>query len=152
MHNDIHLTMATWDCDHVRDIASGAGGRRGSEITHLQMEVEEIFRFAKSFEWDVSELSFAKYCSIMSQDNHRSPVSPFSSAACLGTRRSISGAMGSSNSHLILRGNGSVFQNGRRRQLCMLAAGYIIRVARSWTRLNGCRQALTRRAGSKWQT
>ena len=70
MHNDIHLTMATWDYDHVRDIASGQVKAKGIEITHLQMEVEEIFyRFAKSFEWDVSELSFAKYCSIMSQDN-----------------------------------------------------------------------------------
>ena len=70
MHNDIHLTMATWDYDHVRDIASGQVKPKGIEITHLQMEVEEIFyRFAKSFEWDVSELSFAKYCSIMSQDN-----------------------------------------------------------------------------------
>lgn len=70
MHNDIHLTMATWDYDHVRDIASGLVKAKGIEITHLLMEVEEIFyRFAKSFEWDVSELSFAKYCSIMSQDN-----------------------------------------------------------------------------------
>ncbi len=70
MHNDIHLTMATWDYDHIRDIASGQVKPKGIEITHLQMEVEEIFyRFAKSFEWDVSELSFAKYCSIMSQDN-----------------------------------------------------------------------------------
>ena len=70
MHNDIHLTMATWDYDHVRDIASGLVKPKGIEITHLQMEVEEIFyRFAKSFEWDVSELSFAKYCSILSQDN-----------------------------------------------------------------------------------
>lgn len=70
MHNDIHLTMASWDYDHIRDIASGQVKAKGIEITHLQMEVEEIFyRFAKSFEWDVSELSFAKYCSIMSQDN-----------------------------------------------------------------------------------
>ena len=70
MHNDIHLTMATWDYDHVRDLATGLVKPKGIELTHLQMEVEEIFyRFAKSFEWDVSELSFAKYCSIMSQDD-----------------------------------------------------------------------------------
>lgn len=69
MQNDIHLTMATWDYDHIRDIASGAVKPKGIRITHLEMEVEEIFyRFAKSFEWDVSELSFAKYCSILSQD------------------------------------------------------------------------------------
>ena len=70
MHNDIHLTMASWDYDHIRDIATGTVKPKGIEITHLQMEVEEIFyRFAKSFEWDVSELSFAKYCSILSQDD-----------------------------------------------------------------------------------
>ena len=50
MHNDIHLTMATWDYDHVRDIASGQVKPKGIEITHLQMEVEEIFyRFAKFY-------------------------------------------------------------------------------------------------------
>ena len=51
MHNDIHLTMATWDYDHVRDLATGMVKPKGIELTHLQMEVEEIFyRFAKSFE------------------------------------------------------------------------------------------------------
>ncbi len=70
MANDIELTLATWDYDHVRDIASGAVKPKGIRITHLEMEVEEIFyRFAKSLEWDVSELSFAKYCSILSQDD-----------------------------------------------------------------------------------
>lgn len=70
MGNDLELTMATWDYDHVRDIASGEIKPEGIRITHLKMEVEEIFyRFAKSFEWHVSELSFAKYCSILSQDD-----------------------------------------------------------------------------------
>lgn len=70
MANDVALTMASWDYDHVRDIATGAVKPKGIAITHLQMEVEEIFyRFAKSFEWDVSELSFAKYCSLISQDD-----------------------------------------------------------------------------------
>lgn len=70
MANDVALTMATWDYDHVRDIATGAVKPEGIAVTHLQMEVEEIFyRFARSFEWDVSELSFAKYCSLLSQDD-----------------------------------------------------------------------------------
>ena len=43
MHNDIHLTMATWDYDHVRDLATGMVKPKGIELTHLQMEVEEIF-------------------------------------------------------------------------------------------------------------
>ena len=70
MENDLQLSMATWDYDHIRDIATGAVKPEGIKITHMCMEVEEIFyRFAKSFEWDISELSFAKYCSILSQDD-----------------------------------------------------------------------------------
>ena len=37
MHNDIHLTMATWDYDHVRDLATGMVKPKGIELTHLQM-------------------------------------------------------------------------------------------------------------------
>lgn len=68
--SDVHLTMATWDYDHIRDLASGLVKPKGIELTHLQMEVEEIFyRFSNALEWDVSELSFAKYCSVQSQDD-----------------------------------------------------------------------------------
>ncbi len=66
---NIRLTMATWDYDHIRDLASGEVRAQGIDLTHMCFRVEEIFyRFANAFEWDVSELSFAKYCSMMSYD------------------------------------------------------------------------------------
>jgi 4,5-dihydroxyphthalate decarboxylase len=67
---DIHLTMASYDYDHVRDLGSGLVKPQGIELTCLNMQVEEIFyRFTNALEWDISEMSFAKYCSIMSQDD-----------------------------------------------------------------------------------
>ena len=68
--NDIHLTMAMYDYDHVRDLTTGLVKAKGIDLTYLQMEVEEIFyRFSNALEWDVSELSFAKYCSVQSQED-----------------------------------------------------------------------------------
>ena len=66
---NLHLTMATWDYDHIRDLASGEVRAEGIDLTHMCLRVEEIFyRFAKNLEWDVSELSFAKFCSMRSYD------------------------------------------------------------------------------------
>ena len=68
--SDIHLTMATFDYDHVRDLGTGLVKPQGIDLTALNFQVEEIFyRFTNALEWDISEMSFAKYCSIMSQDN-----------------------------------------------------------------------------------
>ncbi len=67
---NIHLTLAMDEYDHTRDLLQGAVGAQGIDLTWLNLDVEEIFyRFASAFEWEVSELSFAKYCSIMSQPN-----------------------------------------------------------------------------------
>ena len=66
---NLRLTLATWDYDHVRDLATGEVRPQGIDLTHMCFRVEEIFyRFASAFEWDVSELSFAKYCSMMAYD------------------------------------------------------------------------------------
>ena len=66
----IQLTMAMHEYDHTRDLASGNIKPQGIDLTWLNFPVEEIFyRFSKAQEWDVSELSFAKYCSVMSQDD-----------------------------------------------------------------------------------
>lgn len=68
--NDLPLTLAISEYDHVRDLTTGVVKPEGISLTHLNLSVEEIFfRFASGFEWEVSELSFAKYCSLMSQDN-----------------------------------------------------------------------------------
>ena len=49
----------------MRDLVSGAVAVQGVELTCLALPVEEtFFRFARHREWEVSEFSFAKYCSL----------------------------------------------------------------------------------------
>jgi 4,5-dihydroxyphthalate decarboxylase len=63
--HEIPVTLATADYDHVRDLASGAVAIEGVRLTCVHHEVEEIFfRFTRYREWEVSELSLAKYCSL----------------------------------------------------------------------------------------
>jgi 4,5-dihydroxyphthalate decarboxylase len=59
---NVHVTIATWDYDHVRDLRSGEVRPVGIDVTYLDLNMHEIFaRFLANREWDVSELSFAKY-------------------------------------------------------------------------------------------
>jgi 4,5-dihydroxyphthalate decarboxylase len=61
--NRVNLTIATTDYDHFRDFRSGAVDAQGIEATWLTLGHHEIFaRFTFNREWDVSELSFAKFC------------------------------------------------------------------------------------------
>ena len=58
----LHLTLATTDYDHVRDLTNGAVRVDGIVLTGLTLPVEEVFfRFIKNREWDVSEMSFGKF-------------------------------------------------------------------------------------------
>ena len=67
---DIHLTLATNDYDHIRDITMGIVRPDGIDLTVLTMEVEEIFhRFIFSLEWDVSEISMGMSVSRISRGN-----------------------------------------------------------------------------------
>jgi 4,5-dihydroxyphthalate decarboxylase len=60
--NKLNLTVATDDYDHFRDFRLGLVKAEGIETTWLCMEIHEVFsRFAANREWDVSELSFAKF-------------------------------------------------------------------------------------------
>ena len=62
------LTLAISDYDQVRDLTSGAVVPEGIELTWLNLTIEEIFyRFVSFREWHVSELSMAKYVSLLSQ-------------------------------------------------------------------------------------
>jgi len=62
------LTIAISDYDHVRDFASGRVEAEGIDARFLTLSIEEIFfRFTKFREWDVSEMSMAKYCALKSQ-------------------------------------------------------------------------------------
>ncbi|HWP35839.1 MAG TPA: ABC transporter substrate-binding protein [Thermodesulfobacteriota bacterium] len=64
----VQLTLAISDYDHVRDLTRGEVRAAGIELVHLDLQIEEIFhRFTKYREWDVSEMSLAKYCALVSQ-------------------------------------------------------------------------------------
>jgi 4,5-dihydroxyphthalate decarboxylase len=66
----IRLTLALGDYDHTRDLAHGTVRPEGIELVYLNLPIEEItFRLLKFREWDVSELSFAKYVALRSQDD-----------------------------------------------------------------------------------
>jgi 4,5-dihydroxyphthalate decarboxylase len=66
----LHLTLATADYDHVRDLTSGAVRAEGILLTAFVLPVEEIFyRFIKNREWDVSEMSFGKFIGYADQGN-----------------------------------------------------------------------------------
>jgi 4,5-dihydroxyphthalate decarboxylase len=65
MSERLPLTLAVTEYDHVRDLASGLVEVEGVALNVLDLPVEEIFfRFTRFREWDVSELSLAKYCSL----------------------------------------------------------------------------------------
>jgi 4,5-dihydroxyphthalate decarboxylase len=58
----VQLTIATTDYDHFRDFRLGLVKVEGVEATWLTLGHHEIFsRFTFNREWDVSELSFAKF-------------------------------------------------------------------------------------------
>ncbi|MEE8438624.1 MAG: ABC transporter substrate-binding protein [Micropepsaceae bacterium] len=63
--SNLQLTVAMPDYDHTRDLALGRVVPEGIDLTCLILPVEEIFyRFLIHREWDASEISLAKYCSM----------------------------------------------------------------------------------------
>jgi 4,5-dihydroxyphthalate decarboxylase len=66
----LHLTLATTDYDHVRDLVNGVVRPEGVLLTAFVLPVEEVFfRFIKNREWDISEMSFGKFIGYASQGN-----------------------------------------------------------------------------------
>jgi 4,5-dihydroxyphthalate decarboxylase len=66
----LKLTIATSDYDHFRDFRLGLVRAEGIEATWLTLGHHEIFsRFTFNREWDVSELSFAKFTAQVTRDN-----------------------------------------------------------------------------------
>jgi 4,5-dihydroxyphthalate decarboxylase len=66
----LHLTLATTDYDHVRDLTNGVVRADGIVLTAFTLPIEEItFRFVKNREWDISELSFGKFIGFAAQGN-----------------------------------------------------------------------------------
>jgi 4,5-dihydroxyphthalate decarboxylase len=59
--------MAISEYDHVSDLVNGRVNVEGIDLTCLQLPIEEIFfRFLTYREFDVSEMSFGKYASLIS--------------------------------------------------------------------------------------
>jgi 4,5-dihydroxyphthalate decarboxylase len=70
--NQVALTAALCDYEHVRDLAQGRVIADGIRLTCLSLPVEEIFyRFLMFQEWDVSELSMAKYVAMRAAGDER---------------------------------------------------------------------------------
>lgn len=62
----LRLTTALHDYDHVRDLTSGVVRPKGITILPLNIRPHEMFyRFMTHHEWEVSEMSFGGYCSMV---------------------------------------------------------------------------------------
>lgn len=65
----VKLSIATTDYDHFRDLRLGLVNAEGVDHTWLTLGHHEVFaRFTFNREWDVSELSFAKFCAQATRD------------------------------------------------------------------------------------
>lgn len=66
----IPITIAMSDYDHMRDFRIGEVRAEGLDPTFLTMEIHEVFsRFTYNREWEVSELSFAKFIAQATREN-----------------------------------------------------------------------------------
>ena len=66
--NELELTLAVCDYDHVRDLVNGQVPVEGLRINFQNLPVQEIFhRFTTHREWDASEMSLGMYVSLRSQ-------------------------------------------------------------------------------------
>lgn len=64
----VPLTLAISEYDHVTDLVTGRVPVEGVDLTCLTLQIEEIFFRAFIYQdFDVSEVSMAKYCSTVSQ-------------------------------------------------------------------------------------
>ena len=78
------LTIATTDYDHFRGFRFGLVRAEGIEVNWLTLGHHEIFsRFTFNREWDVSELSFAKFSAQVTRKS--GSTTPSSSAAVATT-------------------------------------------------------------------
>jgi 4,5-dihydroxyphthalate decarboxylase len=63
----LRLSIALNESDQVRDLVHGTVRAEGIDLTASSLSVEEIFyRFVHFAEWDVSEMSLAKYTNLQS--------------------------------------------------------------------------------------
>ena len=87
----LKLTIATTDYDHFRDFRLGLVKAEGIDHTWLTLGHHEVFaRFTFNREWDVSELSFAKFMAQVTRKTRISSACRWSARGCSGSRRSTS--------------------------------------------------------------
>jgi 4,5-dihydroxyphthalate decarboxylase len=68
MTNELPLTVALSEYDHVRDLTTHRVETPGLALTFLQMPIPELFgRFAAYREWEVSEFGLGKYVALRSR-------------------------------------------------------------------------------------
>jgi 4,5-dihydroxyphthalate decarboxylase len=66
----LHLSIATTDYDHFRDFRLGTVVAQGIEHTWSVLSHHEVFaRFTANREWDVAELSIAKFAAQVTRDD-----------------------------------------------------------------------------------
>jgi 4,5-dihydroxyphthalate decarboxylase len=79
----VGLTLAINDYDHVRDLVEGDVPIDGIDLTWLRLPVEEtFFRFVRFREWEVTELSLAKYCSLRARGDESLIAIPVFPSRC----------------------------------------------------------------------
>ena len=67
---DLQLSIATTDYDHFRDFRTGSVKAQGIEHTWSVLSHHEVFaRFTANREWDVAELSIAKFAAQVTRDD-----------------------------------------------------------------------------------
>lgn len=68
--NRLKLSIATTDYDHFRDFRTGEVRAEGIDHTWSLLAHHEVFaRFTANREWDVAELSLAKFCTQITRDD-----------------------------------------------------------------------------------
>ena len=68
--NKLKLSIASTDYDHFRDFRTGDVRAEGIDHTWSVLGHHEVFaRFTLNREWDVAELSFAKFCTQITRDD-----------------------------------------------------------------------------------
>ncbi len=142
----VHLTLAVCDYEHVREIAQGLVRADGITLTPLIFpSIEEItFRFTRSLEWDVSELSFGKYISLTSQGNAPMIAIPvFPSRVHRHSAIYVRARPRHQDARRISRAAPSAFRNGRRPPASTCAASSPRTTASISPRSAGCRPAST---------
>ena len=76
--SDLNLSFATCDYDHVRDIVDGRIKPQGIEITPMVFDEPHLIfhRMTRYSDFDISEMSFGRYISLVSQGTNEMTAIP----------------------------------------------------------------------------